>query len=112
MFWIPNKCCATVIDRSASTARPPATMTGKMVVVDATRFPEPSRMMSPGKTSSPKSLATAFGISAGRPRIVAVDHEGLERDGLGKRLSRRRLIERGLSAEGIAIELTHDLAPS
>src|SRR5262249_14002414 len=29
MFWIPNKCCATVIDRSASTARPPATMTGK-----------------------------------------------------------------------------------
>jgi len=37
---------------------------GKMVVVDATRFPEPSRMMSPGKTSSPKSLATAFGISA------------------------------------------------
>lgn len=33
----------------------------------------------------------------GRPRIVAVDHEGLERDGFGKRLSRRRLIERGLS---------------
>src|SRR5215831_11128760 len=48
----------------------------------------------------------------GRPRIVAVDHEGLERNGLGKRLSRRRLIERGLSAEGIAIELTHGLAPS
>src|SRR5262245_36237056 len=48
----------------------------------------------------------------GRPRIVAVDHEGLEWDGLRKRLSRRRLIERGPSAEGIAIELTHGLAPS
>jgi len=28
-----------------------------------------------------------------RPRIIAVDHKGLERDGCGKRLSCHRLIE-------------------
>src|SRR5215831_3521735 len=106
MFWIPNKCCATVIDRSASTARPPATMTGKMVVVDATLENDVS-----GEDLVAEELGDGVRY-LGRPRIVAVDHEGLERDGLGKRLSRRRLIERGLSAEGIAIELTHDLAPS
>jgi hypothetical protein len=47
-------------------ARPPATMTGKRVVEEATRLPAASRMTWPGKTSSPNSFATALGISAAR----------------------------------------------
>lgn len=55
-----------VMERSASIARPPATITGKMVAVDATRLPEVSSITSPGKTSLPKSCAAALGMSAAR----------------------------------------------
>jgi hypothetical protein len=60
----PNRCWATEMERSASTARPPATITGKMVVDDATRLPAASRTISPGNTSSPSRFAIAFGTSA------------------------------------------------
>ena len=42
MFCRPNRCCATVMERSASMARPPATMMGNMVVDEATRLPDAS----------------------------------------------------------------------
>ena len=43
----------------------------------------------------------------GRSRIITIDHQRFERDGVRERLPGRALVECRLCTEGVAIELTH-----
>src|SRR5262249_56619927 len=103
MFSMPNRCCATVTERSASIARPPATTTSNSVVVDATFFPLSSVTISPGKTSL-NALATAAGIPTARG-VVAVDDDGPQRYRLGELPPNGLLVVVGLFRKHVRVEV-------
>ena len=63
-----------------------------------------------GKDLVAEQLRDGVG-NLGRARIVAVDHERPERDGVREGLPRCRLVECGLGTEGVPIELAHGVLP-